>query len=98
MKRHFPENYNFTPREFLYPEEKDELESYLKDCSNNWMIAKPSRGRGGDGIFLFKGQFTPPLLSNEFIIQKYISKPLLVENKKFDLRLYVLIKNLDPLE
>jgi len=98
MKKYFPEDYNFLPREFLYPEEKEELEDYLEDKPNNWMIAKPSRGCGGGGIFLFKGQFTAPFFNNEFIIQKYLSKPLLVENKKFDLRVYVLIKNLDPLE
>lgn len=61
MKRYFPDEYNFSPREFLYPEEKDDLEAYLKERPNNWLIAKPSRGRGGEGIFLFKGQFIPPL-------------------------------------
>ena len=98
MRKYFPEEYNFAPREFLYPEEKEDIDAYLEDKPNNWMIAKPSRGCGGGGIFLFKGIFTPPFSNNEFVIQKYISKPLLVENKKFDLRLYVLIKSLDPLE
>jgi len=98
MKRYFPEDYNFVPKEYLYPEEKEEIEEYIGDKPANWMIAKPSRGWGGGGIFLFKGQFNPPFSNNEFVIQKYISKPLLVEKKKFDLRLYVLIKRLDPLE
>lgn len=98
MRKYFPDDYNFLPREFLYPEEKKDLDEYLEDKPNNWMIAKPSRGCGGGGIFLFKGQFTPPYTQNEFVIQKYLSKPLLVENKKFDLRVYVLIKNLEPLE
>lgn len=98
MKRYFPEEYNFAPREYLYPEEEEIIEKYITDHPANWMIAKPSRGCGGCGIFLFKGQFNPPYSSNEFVIQKYISKPLLVEKKKFDLRLYVLIKSFDPLE
>ena len=98
MKQYFSEDYNFIPREYLYPEEKDELETYITERPANWMIAKPSRGCGGGGIFLFKGQFTPPFSQNEFVIQKYISKPLLVEKKKFDLRLYVIIKTLAPVE
>lgn len=62
------------------------------------MIAKPSRGCGGEGIFLFKNKFKAPLLKNEFVVQKYIANPLLIEKKKFDLRLYVLIKKLEPME
>ena len=98
MRRYFPDEYNFMPKEYVIPEELEELEQYIKDHPNNWMIAKPSRGRGGDGIFIFKGQFNPPYGQTEFVVQKYISKPLLVEKKKFDLRVYVLIKNLDPVE
>lgn len=92
MKRYFPEEYNFMPKEYVIPEEQETLEKYIKEHPMNWMIAKPSRGRGGDGIFLFKGQFNPPYGQTEFVVQKYISRPLLVEKKKFDLRVYVLIK------
>lgn len=98
MKKYFSEEFSFVPREFLYPEEKGELNKFLKNNPDQWMIAKPSRGCGGEGIFLFKNKFQSPILNNEFVVQKYISKPLLIENKKFDLRLYVLIKNLYPLE
>ena len=44
MKRYFPEDYNFVPKEYLYPEEKEEIEEYIGDKPANWMIAKPSRG------------------------------------------------------
>lgn len=98
MKSLFPDDFNFVPTEFNFPEEKEELEGYIKAHPNEWMIAKPSRGCGGDGIFLFRNKFISPVLKNEFVIQKYISKPLLVENKKFDMRLYAIIKNLDPVE
>ena len=98
MKRYFPEEYNFMPKEYVIPEEQEELEAYIKKHPANWMIAKPSRGRGGEGIFIFKGQFNPPFNQTEFVVQKYISKPMLVEAKKFDIRLYVLITKLDPVE
>lgn len=98
MKRYFPEAYDFMPREFVIPEEQEVLDKYIKDHPANWMIAKPSRGKGGEGIFLFKGQFSPPYGQTEFVVQKYISKPLIVESKKFDIRLYALINKLDPLD
>lgn len=81
MKYLFPDEYNFVPTEFNYPEEKDKLEEYIKANPSDWMIAKPSRGCGGEGIFLFKNKFYSPILNNEFVIQKYVAKPLLVEGK-----------------
>lgn len=31
-------------------------------------------------------------------MQRYVENPLLVNNKKFDIRLYVVIKGVDPIE
>jgi hypothetical protein len=35
---------------------------------------------------------------NEYLVQRYIENPLLINNKKFDIRLYVVIKGVDPIE
>jgi hypothetical protein len=32
----------------------------------------------------------------EYVVQPYIDNPLVLEKKKFDLRLYILISSLDP--
>ena len=36
------------------------------------------------------------MLGQEFIVQEYIALPLLIDNTKFDLRLYMLITSLRP--
>jgi tubulin polyglutamylase TTLL11 len=32
------------------------------------------------------------------VIQEYIENPLLIDNKKFDMRLYVMLKSIDDIE
>jgi glutathione synthase/RimK-type ligase-like ATP-grasp enzyme len=62
-------------------------------------IAKPSPSSLGKGIVLankFSDIQQLPKDEKVYIVQEYISKPLLIENTKFDLRLYVLITGLRP--
>ena len=60
-------------------------------------IAKPSVGCQGDGISLIrKLAEIPKHGTEEWIVQPYIDKPLLLGGKKFDLRLYVLISSVEP--
>ena len=66
-------------------------------------IAKPNSGKGGEGIFLIEkfNQIPKNLWSDshsDLLVQRYIKTPVLVDKKKFDLRLYVLIKGFNPIE
>ena len=66
-------------------------------------ICKPDSGKGGEGIFLAENfkQIPVNLYNNKsqnLLVQRYIKTPLLVDKKKFDLRLYVLIKGFNPIE
>jgi glutathione synthase/RimK-type ligase-like ATP-grasp enzyme len=72
----------------------------MKSNLNYTYIAKPSKGRGGDGIFLVKkfSDLPKSALASDFIVQRYIDNPYLMDNKKFDFRIYVVIKGIDPLE
>ncbi|XP_053137914.1 tubulin polyglutamylase TTLL11 [Hemicordylus capensis] len=108
MQELFPEEYNFYPRSWVLP---DEFAIFLaevhlmKERNPSWkptFIVKPDGGCQGDGIYLIKEptdvRMTGSLHSRPAVVQEYISKPLLVDKLKFDIRLYVLLKSLEPLE
>ena len=66
-----------------------------KHCSSNFWIIKPAFQNQGRGIALFNslkeiqyflGQKT---IGSEWLVQKYIEKPLLYNKRKFDIRVWV---------
>ncbi|KAM4876287.1 LOW QUALITY PROTEIN: tubulin polyglutamylase TTLL11 [Thomomys bottae] len=108
MQTLFPEEYNFYPRSWILP---DELQLFttqvqvVKESDPSWkpiFIVKPDGGCQGDGIYLIKDpsdiRLTGSLQSRSAVVQEYICKPLLIDKLKFDIRLYVLLKSLEPLE
>ena len=103
MRRTFPKQFNFAPISFLCPESSDALESYMSAHPNFFWIGKPSCGRGGEGIMLLQKYSDIPknlmtYQEKDLLVQRYVKNPMLIEGKKFDLRLYVLIKGYDPIE
>jgi len=101
MQKFFPEEYQFYPRSWSYPEECGELDSYIKQRKqlgeSPTFILKPSHGSLGVDIFLFK-DLSDVDYPESAVVQEYISNPLLLDSFKFDLRLYVLVASYDPLE
>ncbi|XP_051492694.1 tubulin polyglutamylase TTLL11 isoform X2 [Apus apus] len=106
MQDLFPLEYNFYPRSWILPEEfplfVDEVRM-MKDSDPSWkptFIVKPDGGCQGDGIYLIKDPSDIRLTGGirPAVVQEYICKPLLVDKLKFDIRLYVLLKSLEPLE
>lgn len=66
-------------------------------------IAKPDSSSQGRGIFLLKNPADPKVrevvnaTTNDMIVQKYLSRPLLIDGYKFDFRIYVLVSSCNPL-
>ncbi|XP_009067665.1 PREDICTED: LOW QUALITY PROTEIN: tubulin polyglutamylase TTLL11, partial [Acanthisitta chloris] len=108
MQDLFPLEYNFYPRSWILPEELPIFVAevrMMKDSDPSWkptFIVKPDGGCQGDGIYLIKDpsdiRLTGSIQSRPAVVQEYICKPLLVDKLKFDIRLYVLLKSLEPLE
>ncbi|XP_067339729.1 tubulin polyglutamylase TTLL11 isoform X2 [Channa argus] len=108
MQELFPEEYDFYPRSWILPEEYQQFFTQIRmvkknDATvNSTFIVKPDGGSQGDGIYLIRdpGDLKPMAGSQakQAVVQEYIQKPLLIDKLKFDIRLYVLIKSMEPLE
>jgi len=96
----FPKEFNFHPMSFCLPRDLDSLKEEIKSNKNQLKIAKPSEGGGGGGIFVFKTlrDLTGTVCESESVVQNYISNPLLINNKKWDMRIYVLIHGVSPMK
>ena len=62
----------------------------------NLWIVKPTNSSRGRGIYIID-DVAEVNLEDPAIISKYISDPLLINNHKFDLRIYVCITSYEPL-
>ena len=96
LRRVFPEELNFFPVTWVLPAEYAELKSYAVKNPRSTFIVKPEASCQGRGIFLTR---SPDDLdpTDRFVVQRYIEKPFLIDDLKFDLRIYVLVTGCDPL-
>ncbi|XP_053267895.1 tubulin polyglutamylase TTLL11 isoform X1 [Pleuronectes platessa] len=104
----FPDEYDFYPRSWILPEEYQQFSTQIRMVKENdatvnpTFIVKPDGGSQGDGIYLIRDPSDLKLMvgaqAKQGVVQEYIQRPLLIDKLKFDIRLYVLIKSLEPLE
>ncbi len=100
MLKMFPKEYSFYPRTWVLPGEMGEFKQNFDDKGNSLgnkiFIIKPDTGCQGRGIFLTKQLSEVPFGEN-VVAQVYVKKPLLLDNFKFDLRIYCLVSSIKPL-
>lgn len=72
------------------------MKSYSAANPGANFIVKPEALSQGKGIFITK-RFDQIDMSEHLVVQKYIKHPYLLDEYKFDFRIYVLVTNVQPL-
>ncbi|XP_046338959.2 tubulin polyglutamylase TTLL11-like [Haliotis rufescens] len=105
MRNLFPSDYDFYPRSWFLPYQFHEFSNEVRQLTEKKVkpkptyIVKPSEGSQGEGIYLLR----EPTQYNSHngrchIVQEYLSNVFLLEKFKFDLRVYVTVTSVEPLE
>uniref|UniRef100_A0A8D3E8C7 Tubulin tyrosine ligase-like family, member 6 n=1 Tax=Scophthalmus maximus TaxID=52904 RepID=A0A8D3E8C7_SCOMX len=96
MLKLFPKDYNIFPRTWCLPADYSDFQAYTRAKKSKTYICKPDSGCQGKGIFITRSsRDVPP--GEHMICQVYVSRPLVIDGYKFDLRIYVLVTSCDPL-
>lgn len=75
--------------------ERNSLENAMDKDTSPWIV-KLSMGKRGLGVKVLTSKKEIPN-EQEYVAQKYIANPFLVNGRKFHLRLYLVITNMQPL-
>ena len=86
---------SFYPKSFLLPDDYSKLQHIWK--KKELWIVKPVASSRGRGIYVVSSKEKKTPQSNGKIVQYYISKPLLITRRKFDIRLYALVTSVTPI-
>lgn len=107
----YPKNYDPKTHSKVYRERDNQPSSMSTDIQTNtntnttniqdnipFFILKPDDWSRGKGIYLAQTVDDINLqLQSHMVAQKYLTNPLLIENLKFDLRIYVLLYGVNPM-
>ena len=104
-KKLFPDMFNYAPPTYILPADGPDFEIEYKKNKKALWIVKPVNLSRGRGVHLLKGESefkqlykkSTQLSLPQYLISRYIDRPHLLNNKKYDLRIYVLIASFTPL-
>lgn len=95
QKAHGFKNFHIVPQTFVLPSEYQDFCSCFSKDKGPWII-KPVASSRGRGIYLVSNPSQISMDEN-ILASRYIHNPLLIDDFKFDMRLYVLVTSFDPL-
>lgn len=98
LTKFFPNEYNFYPKSWVCPVDMHDLREFWSSKKYPPMlICKPEASCQGRGIFITKKIDDIPR-EKIYVVQQYLKYPWLLNQYKFDLRIYVLVTSCDPLK
>lgn len=91
-------SYPYLPVTYVLPDDHSRLIQDWKDRGEKGLyIVKPKAAARGVGIRLVAKPDVEIKKNANVLVQRYIDRPLLIDDRKFDLRVYVLVTCFDPL-
>ena len=96
IQKYFPKEYAFMPKSYILPFKNSDFMRSLAKKKHRYIV-KPDSGSLGQGITIIEpnGDYSPDETLS--VAQRYIPS-LLIDQTKFDLRIYVLVASISPLE
>ena len=100
MKKKFPEEYKYMPETYVLPRDQEffvneKLKNFDVNNKENLWLLKPVASSRGRGIRLLTDVENIP---KKIIATHYIYNPHLINGRKYDLRLYLLVTGYTPLK
>ena len=96
QERYGKKYFDITPDTYNLPDEFADFYAHFHNEKHAKWIVKPPASSQGKGIYLVDSINEVPIDEN-CIISRYIENPLLINNLKFDMRIYVLVSSYEPL-